>query len=222
MASLSKEEMGKVFEQTNAWFKTTPNYSLTVTHASFENYTTEIPYEKSTGYFKKQGENYHSFLLNIHTIQNKEYKIVIDSVDKLMLVANPDHQQWQTYTQEDYSVLLKTCTALRKSINGRYTFYKMELPDNSPIGAYEFLIDEQHRGREIRWYYNKEVKKDESDPSSAVKPRMNISFSAYKEEENFDYTQTFSESAYFEKKGDKLIPTEKYSKYKLLDQRIKK
>ena len=217
---ISKEETGKVFEKTNTWFRETPVYSLDVVHASFENYTTSSPADKAVGYFKKDGKNYHSFLLGIHTIQNKDYKIVIDTAEKIIAVANPDQLNWLKYTQDDYKVFLKNCTAIRTSKTGRYAFYRVELPENNPVAAYEFLIDEKGLAREISWYYNKEVKKDENSP--AAKPRMRISFSGYNEEPSFSYSETFSEEPYFEKKNDKLVVTEKYQHFKLLDQRIKK
>jgi hypothetical protein len=219
---VEKADMIKVFEKINTWFRTTPAYSLTVTHASYENYTTEVPEEKSVGYFKKQGDNYHSLLLGTHTIQNKNYKIVIDTAGKVILVANPDQLTFLSYTAEDYQDLLKNCTALRMNKTGRYTFYRMELPVTSPIGAYEFLVDEEGLAREIRWYYNSEIKKDENDEHSKVKPRMSIGFSAYKKDLSFDYNEVFGEQPYFIKSGNKLVPTDKYKMFKLMDQRIRK
>jgi hypothetical protein len=219
--AVEKAEMIKVFEKINTWFRTTPSYSLTVTHASYEDYTSTTPADKTTGYFEKEGANYHSFLLGIHTIQNSKYKLVIDTSQKVILVANPDQLTWLSYTQEDYQGLLKSCTALRMNKTGRYTFYRMELPESNPIGAYEFLIDEEGLAREISWYYNKEVKKDEGDERSKVKPRMNISFSGYKKDAVINYSEEFSEAPYFIKKDKKLVATDKYKKYKLLDQRLR-
>lgn len=220
--SFSKEEMGGVFEKTNSWFRLTSSYQLDVTHASYENYTTPVPFEKSTGYFKKEGSNYHSMLLGIHTIQNSKYKIVIDTAERIIAVANPDQLTWLSYTQEDYKVLLKNATDTRMSKTGRYCFYRVELPESNPIGAYEFLVDEKGLAREINWYYNREVKKDPDDNTSVVKPRMSISFSGYKESPSFNYQETFSETPYFEKNNNKLVLTKKYGTFKLLDQRIKK
>lgn len=220
--AISKEDMGKVFGKTNTWFRTTPVYSLAVTHASYEDYTTKTAVEKSSGYFKKEKNNYHSFLIGIHTIQNSQYKIVIDTTQKIIMVSNPDQLTWLAYTQEDYQAMLKNATATRMNKTGRYTFYRVELPEYNPVGAYEFLVDEKGLMREISWYYNREVKKDENDDASRVKPRMGISFSDYKEDISFNYADTFSEALYFEKKNNKLVLTEKYAAFKLLDQRIQK
>jgi hypothetical protein len=220
--SISKEEMGKVFEKTNTWFRATNAYSLDVTHASYENYTTPVPADRAEGYFKKEGNNYHSFLMGIHTIQNSQYKIVIDTAQKVIVVANPDQLAWLAYTQDDYKVVLKSATATRMRKTGRYTFYRVELSEQNPMGAYEFLIDENGLAREISWYYNKEVKLEENNAASAVKPRMSISFSDYQENPSFNFTETFSEAPYFFKKNDQLLVTENYIKYQLLDQRIKK
>jgi hypothetical protein len=220
--SISKEEMGAVFEKTNTWFRATNAYSLNVTHASYENYTTGVPADKSDGYFKKDGNNYHSFLMGIHTIQNSQYKIVIDTAQKIIVVANPDQLTWLAYTQDDYQVVLKSATATRMRKTGRYTFYRVELPEQNPMGAYEFLIDENGLAREISWYYNQEMRTDENNAASTVKPRMSISFSGYQENPSFNFTETFSEAPYFFKKNDQLQVTENYIKFKLLDQRIRK
>ena len=220
--TISKEEMGTVFESTSNWFKNTPSYSLDVTHASFENYTTDVPSDKITGYFKKEGGNYHSFLMGIHTIQNKQYKIVVDTSEKIIMVANPDQLTFISYTQEDYKVFLKNSTATRKIKTGRYTFYKVELPEENPMSSYELLVDEKGLLREVKWYYNKEVKMDANDPESAVKPSMSISFSGYQESPVFNYAETFSEAPYFAQKDGKLQLAPAYMSFKLLDQRIRK
>ena len=51
--TISRPEMAKVLEKMNAWFKITAAYSVTITHASYENYTTTTAVERSVGYFKK-------------------------------------------------------------------------------------------------------------------------------------------------------------------------
>jgi hypothetical protein len=220
--SISKEEMGKVFEATNNWFRTTPSFSMGVTHASFENYTTEAPADKTSGYVIKEGSNYHSFLLGIHTIQNKYYKIVIDTAEKIVVVANPDQLTFLSYTQDDYKVFLKNSTATKMIQAGKYTYYKVELPAANPISFYEILKDEKGLLREVKWYYNQQIRKDPNDASSNVKPRMSISFSNYNESPKPNYTETFSESPYFIQKDGKLVVTVAYHTFKLLDQRIRK
>lgn len=220
-SAVGKEEMMNVFKKINNFFTNTSAYSLTVTHASYENYTTPVPVEKSTGYFKKQNENYHSFLLGIHTVQNSRYKFVIDTSEQVIMIQNPDQLTWINYTSEDYLQLLKNATAIRMTITGNYKFYRIELPADNPIAAYEFLVDEEGLAKEIIWYYNKEVKKDQEAVQPAAKPRASISFSNYKKEVEFNYAATFSEDNFFKNVSNKLVTTDKYHTYKIRDQRVR-
>ena len=83
----TKEEVAKEFEVINSWCRNTPAYSMIVTHTSYEDHTTTIPYETMSGYFKKENNNYHSYLLGIHTIQNAKYRVVVDTSNKIILIA---------------------------------------------------------------------------------------------------------------------------------------
>jgi hypothetical protein len=217
---VGRAAMAQVFEQMNNWFKNTSAYSMTVTHASYENYTTTVPADKAVGYFKKDKNNYHSFLMGIHTIQNSTYKIVLDTADKIMMVANPDQLVWNTYTPDDYVLLLKTCSTIKLSIVGADKKYRIEFEKGYPLSAYEFIIDADGLPKEVVSYYAQEIKKDEEDKNSAkVKPRVSISFSGYKKNAVFNYKTEFDESKYFIRKGSKLLATENYKDFKFSDQR---
>ena len=218
--NIEKDEMINVFERINSWFVNTPSYSVTVTHASYEDYTTKNPFERSTGSFKKQDKNYHSFLMGMHTIQNNKYKVVVDTSSRKILVADPDQLAMMTYSTDDYKGLLKECKQIKKTKTGRYTFYRMELPAGSAIGAYEFLVDEDGLAREVIWYYNREINKDEDDSHSKVKPRLSISFSDYRKNPVFS-DDVFSEEEYFKINDNKLMVTTKFHGFNLSDQRLK-
>lgn len=219
--SVSKEQMAKVFEQINSWFKTTSNYSVTVTHASYENYTTKVPFEKSIGYFKKENECYHSFLLGIHTIQNANSKIVIDTSNQSMMVVNIDNSIWASYTMDDYKYTLKACKSIEVMKINDDRKYKLEYADGYPLERYEFLIATDGTLKEVVWYYSKKVPKNVDDENSEkVKPRLSITFSGYKKNAVGSVKQECAESKYIIKKGNKMFPSDKYKNYSLSDQRL--
>lgn len=212
--------MAKIFEQMNNWFKNTATYSLTITHASYEDHKTIVPVEKSVGYFKKDKNNYHSFLLGMHTIQNSNYKIVVDSSEKILMVANPDQLVWNTYTLDDYTYILKNCATIRVTDSGTDKKYRMDFDKEANISSYEFLFNQDGLLKEVVSYYNEEVKKDDDENSPKVKPRISITFSEYKKNPVLNYKEEFDESKYITKKNDKLIPAEAYKDYKFSDQRL--
>lgn len=220
---VGRADMAKIFQQMNNWFLNTTAYSLTVTHSSYEDYITTVPADKSVGYFKKDKNNYHSFLLGIHTVQNKNYKIVVDSSQKIMVVANPDQLIWNNYTFNQYDTILKMCSTITMLEKGKDKLYHIGFNSQSPLSAYEFLLGPDGLLKEIVWYSNQEIKKDSNDETSEItKPRVSIVFSNYKEAIPLSYTSEFDENNYLNKNNNKLSVSDKYKKYRLLDQRFNK
>ena len=216
-----KEGMAKVFEQMSDWFKNTTNYTVTVTHASYETHTTTQSFEKSVGYFKKEKDNYHSFLLDIHSIQNARYKIVLDTANKMMMVSNIDKSIWNAYTLEDYKYILKTCKGCKIMRINADKKYQIEYNEGHPLERYEFIVASDGSLKEVIMYYSKKVPKDADNPNSEkVKPRLAIVFSAFKKLQPNTNDTEFDETQYFIKKGKKLIPTGKYKNFTLSDQRL--
>lgn len=220
---VNRAEMTEVFKKINNWLINTPVYSLTVTHTSYEDYQTIVPADKTVGYFIKNNYNYHSFLMGIHTIQNNNYKLVIDTSEQIIIVANPDKLIWRNYSVSEYDSILKICTSLKVTDKGNDKLYRIELSKNSSIGAYEFLITNDFQIKEIVWYYNSEITKDSEDENSPKsKPRLSIQFSNYKTSLQ-NVTSEFDEKKYFLKNSDgKLVVSSTYKNYKLLDQRYLK
>lgn len=219
--NIGKDRMANVLIQLNDWFKNTPNYAVTVTHTSFETYTTTVPYEKSVGYFKKDRERYHSFLLGIHTFQNAAYKIVVDTANQTMLVANVEPGIWNAYDLEGYTYLLNSCSGIKTANSGSDKKYRLEYGIGHPLERYEFLLAPDGSLKEVAMYYRNSVPKNPDNPASEkVTPRLNITFSGYKKG-NFGMTNDeCDEKKFFIKKGNKLLPTGKYRNFNLIDQRL--
>ena len=86
---LKKEDAAKMLQEQSKWYASTPSYSCIITHATYEGYEAIKPYEQKSGYVKKFKNGFHSYMMDIHTIQNKNYMITIDSVRKRILVNYP-------------------------------------------------------------------------------------------------------------------------------------
>ncbi|CAN5526245.1 hypothetical protein BH10BAC1_BH10BAC1_13370 [soil metagenome] len=219
--TVSKDNMAIVFEQMSNWYKNNTNYSVVVTHTSYQTHTTTVPYEKSVGFFKKEKNNYHSFLLGIHTIQNTNCKIILDTANNAMMVANVDNSIWTAYTLEDYKYTLKMCKEIKVVTINTDKKYRLEYSEGYPLERYEFIVAADGSLKEVIWYYSKKIPKDIDDENSEkVKPRLSITLSAYKKLQSGSNKNEFDETKYFVKKGNKLFPSEKYKNFTLSDQRI--
>ena len=214
---LDKEAMSKKLEEINLQIKTMQNYSILISHASFEDFTSTIPHEKSTGYFKRDGSRFHSFLMGVHTIQNAGCKLVVDSIHHLIYVSDPTSTLENTLSSQDYSILLKTCTSFKKGQVEKQMLYRFEFGKEYPLDAYEMTLSPTGLLDKISIYYNREVKRENN---TSTKPRMEITFRNWKKNTVFA-SDEFDQTKYVEKKGDQYTLGPAYLKnYKLLDQRV--
>jgi len=220
--SISKEDLAKAFEQVGDKYKNSASYSMNVTHASYESYTDVKPHQRSKGYFKKEGNNYHSMLLGIHTLQNERCKLIVDSAKKVILVSDPDKSMQKDPVAINYASLLSIYSALKYAASGKDKYYRIETKQNNPIAAYEYIIDGSGFMKDIVFYYRAVKKEPGASGSETLSPRLHIEFSAFAENIKFNYQQEFDENRYIMKKEKKYVLREPYQDYQLLDQRIKK
>lgn len=215
---LSVDEASNVYVQLNKLYNQTSSYELAIHYASYKDYTTTVEYEQSTGYFKKYGNNYHSILLGIHTIQNNKYKIVLDTVSKVLAVANPDSVFKSGMTMVDYKSMLQYGEALKTATVGTEKHYRIEFNETYPISACEYTMNSTGWITELTIYYNKEITNEEGN-SEKIKPRLKMTFSGYR----FNISQgvnELNEKIYFTKQGYKITLIGKYKDYMLSDQRV--
>jgi hypothetical protein len=218
-AFISKDEMAKELEKMNSAYKNTPCFSVKVTHTTFKNYTTTVPYDKSSGYFKKDGSNYHSYLMGIHTIQNKRYRIVIDSSKNLLMVANPSGDSSISVTTGDYLATLKICSSQKSYEINKEKHLRLDFK-NYTYTTIEITLNDQGFLKEIVFYRSQESPGNgvvPNSPSSA--PRMSVSFSDYRFGVSFSYKDEFDENRYFGRMDKKLVVREQYKNFKFLDER---
>jgi hypothetical protein len=216
--NISADEAVKVYTDLNKLYSNTSSYSVHVTYASYENYTTGTIYEASTGYFNKYGNNYHSFLLGIHTIQNTNYKIVVDSSRRTIAVVNPDKAFENGFTMIDYKEILKNCSSIKMANDGNDNHYRIEFKNTNNINAYEYTISSAGWIKELTLFYNKNYT-DEDGKEKNIKPRLQMTFTDYKENIT-EGKNELDESKYFTKQGYKIILIGNYKDYHLSDQRV--
>jgi len=216
--NISVEEAAKVYIALNNHYCKTSSYSLKVKYSSFQDYYTSSEHETSSGYFCKYGSNYHSYLMGIHTIQNANYKIVLDTSRKIVAVLNPDKAFEKSITMIDYNEILKNCTAIKVAIVGNEKHYRVEFKETYYVNAYEYAINNTGWLNELTLFYNKNYV-DEDGKEKNVKPRLKITFSDIKENVKEEKNE-FDENKYFSKLGYKIILNNKYKNYYLSDQRV--
>lgn len=220
---LTVDEMGKEIKKIEEFYKTTPAYSISVSQASYKSYTAVTTEDKMTGYFIKDAKNnYHSYALGMHTIQNSKIKITVDSLNKSILINEPDKSFTKEVKTSDIGQMLKTCSAVKKITGTDGNRFRFEFGKSNTFSAYEIWTGKSAQIQKIIMYFNAEYPSDpNNEKSPKTKPRAEISFSNYKMNVKPVYSEHFDESKYIVIKNGKYEVTEKWKGYTVYDLRVK-
>ena len=106
---INEKEAAAIFKKIADWFKDTDKFTVNTEFKTFKSHETITPYETLTGFVKKQGRLFHSYLMGIHTIQNEKYQLMIDTTNKIISVPLLDNAaieyQYEADDQSDSIVI---------------------------------------------------------------------------------------------------------------------
>ncbi|MGZ3904853.1 MAG: hypothetical protein ACXVC6_14230, partial [Bacteroidia bacterium] len=170
------------------------------------------------GYFKKFAGGFHSFIMDYHTIQNKNYMLTVDTIRKNILINDPSKSfENNNFSVEEYSKVLEKCISVKISESAKTKTLRIECDKYSPVSFFEFGIGKDNLLQFIKVFYREEIK---SLQGKMAKPKLSIIFQNYATgvlpaKNEIDDAKFFSVS-----KGI-IVPAETYKNYKFSDQRIK-
>ncbi len=218
----TKEEFTAVYEKSTGWFSKNLNYKVNVKYASYSDHSLAVAYEQSTGYFKRSNDFIHSSVLGIITVQNEKVCIMLDSLNQFIVVNSKKEVQQTLFDPKTFSELLSKVKSIKKQKSEKgETTYQLEFPTNGLYSKYEFQTNVQGLPSVMKYYYSKEMKKDEKDENSLKgKPRLEVSFSGYQTNVNFVYEKEFSEKQFLKIENNKIVLNEKYRNFEVKDYRF--
>lgn len=220
---VSADEMTKKIKEIESFYKTTKAYSIVVSHKSYKNYTSNIPEDQSNGFFIKDTKNnYHSYSMGIRTVQNDKVRITIDSLNKSILINQPDKSFSREVKISELKDLLKTCSKMKIGTWSNIDKLRFEFSRSSSYSAYEIWTSTSYRITRVVIYFNIEIPTDPDDEKSPkTKPRAEIVFSDYKTGISPDYKKYFDETKYIVFKNGEYAATDKYADFLIYDLRVK-
>jgi hypothetical protein len=221
--ALSKEDASAILQQINQKYSSSPSYSFTMSHAVYagNDATSPSPYEKKSGYFKKFPAGFHSFIAGVHSIQNKNFLISIDSIQKIIMVSNPKKgtENWELPAKEYLNSLAK-CKAIKIEQGDKTKTLRLEFDKKNPISAYEICVDNSNQFKSALIFYAREVPAKKLGGKS-VKPKLNIVFDHYAWKAVPEKDE-LSEARFITVNTNNTIALkEAYKNFTLLDHRIK-
>ncbi|MFN3342284.1 MAG: hypothetical protein ACK40M_06275 [Flavobacteriales bacterium] len=221
--AITVEDMAKETKKIESVYKVNVGYSFTISHITYKNYTTLTPEDKMTGYYIKDAKNnYHSYILGVHTIQNSKVKITVDSVNKSIQINSPDRSFTKEVKLSEVEEMLKICSAVKKQDVTTGKKFRMEFSKTKKYSAYEVWVNSSSQLEKLVMYFNAEFPSNPNDEKSAkTKPRAEVVFADYKTGIKPLYKDYFDEAKYITLKGDGYVASSAYKDYKIYDLRVK-
>jgi phage-related holin len=190
----------------------------------YSNYTTSKIEETALGKVKKKGVMQWSVMLGTETLVTKDYTVVIDSSEKMLMVGNPMKKLTQAITLIDIENISKLCKEIKyKDINSKQGCYKITYKPQVNI-SYEqvdlIYNKTTYLADKMVFYYKQDMTNEGlfGTKKTNEKPRLEITFSKIDTDTKIS-VEFFSESKYFTIKRGKITPSSKYINYHLINQK---
>lgn len=220
-ACIRAQNAAEDFRKVNAAYEAAGVMSMEVDYFLYEDHKSIAPFEKQTGTYLRSGSSSLMRLSGIETLVNKQYLLVCDHNDKMILLGDPGASAQPS--DMDPAALLKICSAVRfaKQDNGTLV-YRLEF-DKTSLSEYSVLeisIDPSSFFiTKLVMYYRFESVLREERNAPATTPRLEIVYRQIKTNVKIKGDE-FSESRFIKGKGKDVVCNEKYSEYKLINQKL--
>jgi hypothetical protein len=219
--NVRKEEVLNDFSGVRNWFASNESYQLKLKYQSFESFSSMKSADESIGYFKRSKLNYHSVMMGIETIQNEKIRIMVDSSNKTILLAEPKKELQSPFDEQEYIKVLDKCRALKKMEGPTEKKLRIEFPAKFYMDSYTITIEKKEIIKKLVIYFGQEISANENEKNAKKsKPRVEISFSEHKANAVIP-PHEFSTKKYIEFDGKNYKTNKLYSEYKIYDTRVK-
>jgi hypothetical protein len=209
------EKAERILVDLNSYYLEHPNYGVTVTHVLYSNHVIQTPDETYMGFYRRNKSKEHSVLMGIETIQNEQFKVVIDTNSKLVMLENSTPMT-NTAGLEVVSAL-KLCSSVKVNINGNESTIDLNFQGNQyPLSKLTIVIV-NHRLSTLEMWHNETVT---DDNGSIIKPRIKVSYTNYQENKKFS-AKEFAIGHIVELKNSAITPKAEFSLYRIMDLRTK-
>lgn len=207
-----------VLTKVMEYYSARPVLSFDMTYTMFESYKSDKVIQQTAGMYKINNQQIYIQLGGQVQLLNKNYAIVMDDISQTMVVK----QRLSNLTQKtpmglDSLINMFAETKVSKETENLITI-SFARPKATFYAVNSFNVDiEKSTGKIIGaiLFYAFDLNDFYEDYNNATIPRIEIKYNNYVEsgvDESF-----FNESNYFTKQGDKMIPTKKYTSYRLIN-----
>lgn len=210
------EQARKEFALINQAYLKMDKYRMKVEYRVYADYATQVAEEQSKGYVIRSGTNYLSDMLGIRTLQNNTYRIMADTLNKILVVAHPQKLVQDTSPAELVTEVLGRCSSVSITKGEKISECRLVLPEGSEdFSQIRLQYDKNYLVKKlILFHLPLQSAKGQSGPA----PRTEISYTQVEKNPALA-ADLFSEKNFvIIVKGMPLRPAPRFAGYKLIDQ----
>ncbi len=197
-------------------------YSFNVKYTSYKTHEETIPHETQKGFVIKDGICLYSKLGGSTTIQNKDLRIVIDSVKQFIKITNALEGQDPNFNMNDYIKALGVCKTVKRKQEDNIIAFRFEPKAGQGIVAQEIYLGEEFLKKSVIFYVNEHnIRENNEIVKQTVRPRLEILISDFKKLEKVN-KEIFRTDGIIHITKNEIELKGKYKTFKFFDGRYKK
>lgn len=219
---ISLNEYEKAWNEFNKYYSSKKSYSVDITYTSYKGYDATKEHEQMKGYHKKDGSNFHNYIMGIRTIQNHQVKLTIDSINQSILVSDPDITKPIDGPVLSYEQMKKKVKSYKFHQQADGTLnYRVEYQKGTSFTATEIKASKDYFIKEIILFYSGEYNTDPDDENSKkTNPKLAITYSNFKKDITINKNEFNIKPYVIIDNENKIKLSELYKNYELLDLRV--
>jgi hypothetical protein len=219
--TITAEEYEKMMEKTVGYLTGKTPFKVDIRISSYKTHATTTAFETQDGYYIRSGKNYHTFLMGLHSYQNKKYRFVVDTSDKTIMIAEPENEKNQKPLFDTYQEVKKYVSSYKVLTLENTTKVRIDFTNKMKIARVEMEIDKEGIPLKTSTYMRVELSENSGDPGSEKSsPRLETIFSNYKKNYKVDIEKEFSDSRFFVITNGKFSGVGNYKNYTIHDTRL--
>lgn len=118
------KQLTDIYKKSEAYYDS-DSYALSINYQSFKGHESANPSDEMTGFIKKKGDQIEVYQMGVYSIQNKQYKIIVDSTEKLIGITFPDTAVNTGFDKEKFELSKQKLEYVSHESDGRYETFTL-------------------------------------------------------------------------------------------------
>lgn len=215
--TISYDQAQDIFSETAKNYQKDYLY-YTVKLASFKGHQNPVKEDESIGYFVKDGNTIYSYQLGIYTVQNKKFKVIVDSTERYVGITYSDTAQTSPYSSASPSYskkYVKSIELLEKRQKKYITIYFIDGYSYSKIVT---VLTKSNILESMELFLANDIVYEEKGKEQKDKAKIRITFFPMKGKKK----GILEIEDILRIKNNEILLTPKFSKFELIDFRYEK